>query len=72
MVENFGRDSLIVLCIHALDIKISSSVISYVFPENIENHFAIIFLGKMCFVLVVYSVYRYVYFNRKIRISYKS
>lgn len=72
MVENFGRDSLIVLCIHALDIKISSSVISYVFPEKIENHFAIIFLGKMCFVLVVYSVYRYVYFNRKIRISYKS
>lgn len=57
-VEDMGRDSLIVLCIHALDIKISAGIISYVFPDSISENFLIIFLGKILFVLLGYSIYR--------------
>ena len=58
-IEDMGRDSLIVLCIHALDIKISASIISLFFPDSISENFLIVFLGKILFVLLGYSIYRF-------------
>ena len=58
-IESLGRDSLVVLCIHALDIKISTSILTYLFPDNIANCFAFVFCGKLLFVLMWYSIYKY-------------
>lgn len=57
-VEEIGRDSLVVLCIHALDIKISADIVTNVFPNSLSDNFLIAFFGKITFVLLGYSIYK--------------
>lgn len=59
LIEDMGRDSLIVLCIHSLDIRVSSELIELLFPNYLSENFVIIFLGKITFVVIAYLIFRY-------------